>query len=373
MTVPASSEVPPKISVVVPAYNHALELGEAIDSLLAQDTQDFELIVVDDGSTDATEARLRSYGDRLRYVRQANGGPGKARNTGIEAARGQYVAFCDADDRQLPHRLRVQSAVLDARPEVALVFSDFQEWAKGRITVPSVLHTRWLGPSSRSFRDDLERHFSASIPLASLTHPLPPGFSGRRVYLGRVPGLLAAKHVAWAGATMARRAVLSSVGGFSERLRAYEDWMLSSEIAKHHDLAYVDLPTFLYRIHERQATRLGRRQAECYRDAVQAVWRSDPVFYARYREAIDLSAATAFAMLGEVEARAGNYAEAEANFRRALATSRRVGKRPIANLLLTALRHRFPGATSGLMGQLLPPVLPRGGGRRSPSSEGSAG
>lgn len=369
MSVPESSEVPPKVSVVVAAYNHALELTEAVDSVLAQDIEEYELIVVDDGSTDGTEALLRGYGERLRYVRQPNAGPGAARNTGIALARGEYVAFCDADDRQLPHRLRVQRDVLDARPEVALVFSDFKEWEKGQVTRESVLHSRWLGPSATSFRKDLEVQFAESSPLAALTTPLPPEYVTRRAYFGRVPGLLAVKHVAWAGATMVRRSVLPSVGGFWDKLRAYEDWILSSEISKHHDLAYVDLPTFLYRIHSRQATQLGRRQAESYRDAIEHVWRSDPVFYARYKAGIDLGVATAHAMLGELDARAGNYAAAEANFRRAVRTSVRVGKRPVVNLALSALRNRWPAARSGLVARLIPPVLGHGERRRPPPSE----
>ncbi|MDX9710684.1 MAG: glycosyltransferase family 2 protein [Trichloromonas sp.] len=96
-------------SVVIPAYNYASFLPRAIDSVLAQPGGDFEIIVADDGSTDATPAigtRYRQeYPERVRYLRQENGGPAKARNRGIEEARGDFLIFLDADDRLLPDAL----------------------------------------------------------------------------------------------------------------------------------------------------------------------------------------------------------------------------------------------------------------------------
>lgn len=113
----------PRVSVVVPTYNaHAL-LAETLDAILAQTFADFELIVVDDGSTDDTAAYLATLTDsRLRVVRQDNAGVGAARNRGIDEARGQLVAFCDHDDLWLPDKLMTQVAFMDAhRPAVACV------------------------------------------------------------------------------------------------------------------------------------------------------------------------------------------------------------------------------------------------------------
>lgn len=96
-------------SVVIPAYNYAAYLPRAIDSVLAQSGDDFEIIVVDDGSTDDTHtvgARYQQlHPERVRYLRQDNGGPAKARNRGIEEARGDFLIFLDADDRLLPEAL----------------------------------------------------------------------------------------------------------------------------------------------------------------------------------------------------------------------------------------------------------------------------
>jgi len=95
----------PLVSVVIPAYNAAWCVRKAIDSVLAQDFRDFELIVVNDGSTDDTAAVLAGYGERIQVVHQANGGLSSARNGGIRAARGDLVAFLDADDWWLPEKL----------------------------------------------------------------------------------------------------------------------------------------------------------------------------------------------------------------------------------------------------------------------------
>lgn len=108
----------PTVSVVVPAYNAAWCVRKAIDSVLAQDFRDFELIVVNDGSTDDTLAVLRGYGDAIRVVDQRNGGMSNARNAGIRAARGEFLAFLDSDDWWLPGKLGRQVALLRARPDL---------------------------------------------------------------------------------------------------------------------------------------------------------------------------------------------------------------------------------------------------------------
>src|ERR1700691_732220 len=99
----------PRISVVVPAYNAAVYLPHAIDSVLAQTYPDWEIVIVDDGSTDNTCAVVDSYRptlqDKLQYIHQPNRGVSAARNTGIRAARGQFIALLDGDDVWLPHRL----------------------------------------------------------------------------------------------------------------------------------------------------------------------------------------------------------------------------------------------------------------------------
>ncbi|WP_299928839.1 glycosyltransferase family A protein [uncultured Pelagimonas sp.] len=115
----------PTASIVVPAYNATRTLPETLRSLLCQTYRDFEIIVVDDGSTDQTAQIAEQFANdpRLRIVRQTNRGLAGARNSGIAAARGAYVGFCDADDLWVPHKLDVHIRHLDANPDVALSYS----------------------------------------------------------------------------------------------------------------------------------------------------------------------------------------------------------------------------------------------------------
>ena len=113
------------VSVIIPTHNRDVFLARAIDSVLAQTYSNFELIVVDDGSTDETPALLASYGKSLIVLRQENRGPGAARNAGIRAARHPLLAFLDSDDQFTRHKLALQVAAMEARPE--LLVSHTQE------------------------------------------------------------------------------------------------------------------------------------------------------------------------------------------------------------------------------------------------------
>jgi glycosyltransferase involved in cell wall biosynthesis len=112
---------PGLVSVVIPSYNYAHFVTEAVDSALAQTYERLEIIVIDDGSTDDTLSVLAPYGDRVRYVYQENQGLSGARNTGIRAAEGELIALLDADDAWHPHKLELQAAYLRQHPEVGLV------------------------------------------------------------------------------------------------------------------------------------------------------------------------------------------------------------------------------------------------------------
>jgi glycosyltransferase involved in cell wall biosynthesis len=114
----------PTVSVVIPTYNYGRYVRDAIESALAQTVLPLEVVVVDDGSTDDTPAVLARYGDRIRVVRQENQGLSAARNTGIRAACGEWVAFLDSDDAFHPRKLELQLAALAGRRELHLVATD---------------------------------------------------------------------------------------------------------------------------------------------------------------------------------------------------------------------------------------------------------
>ena len=118
----------PRVSIIIPSYQSARTLSKAIKSVLVQDYTDFELIVVDNGSTDSTSEVIqeaKEQDQRIRGLRLDNNQrPAGGRNAGVENARGEYIAFLDADDEWLPGKLSTQVALLDDHPDYSLVFTD---------------------------------------------------------------------------------------------------------------------------------------------------------------------------------------------------------------------------------------------------------
>lgn len=126
----------PLFSIVIPIYNRANLICDTIRTVLAQTVSDFEVVVVDDGSSDDPEAAVRTLGDpRVRVVRQENAGGGAARNRGIDEARGQYIAFLDSDDKFLPHKLERISAELPLGDSEVLYSPMFVDRGVGKLWV----------------------------------------------------------------------------------------------------------------------------------------------------------------------------------------------------------------------------------------------
>jgi glycosyltransferase involved in cell wall biosynthesis len=203
-----TTDSPPRVSVILPTYNRAWIVKEAVESVLGQDFCDVELIVVDDGSTDGTPAMLAAYGSRLRCIRQENRGVSAARNTGIQAARGPLIALLDSDDTWLPGKLDAQVAYFDAHPE-ALICQTEEIWIRNGVRVnPGKRHRKQAGMI-----------FERSLALC-LVSP---------------------------SAVMLRRSLLDEVGLFDEALPACEDYDLWLRIACKHAVHLVDTPLIVKR------------------------------------------------------------------------------------------------------------------------------
>lgn len=119
----------PLVSVIIPAYNCSEHISEAIESVLAQDYPNKEIIVVDDGSTDETTDILASYEEKITLVKQQNSGSAAARNTGIKASHGEFIAFLDADDLWFPGKLSLQTEYMLAHKNIGLVYHDWIVWS----------------------------------------------------------------------------------------------------------------------------------------------------------------------------------------------------------------------------------------------------
>lgn len=209
------------ISVVIPSYNAGALLGEALDSVLSQSRPAHEIIVVDDGSTDNTAAIVREYGDAVRYIWQQNQGQAVARNTGIAAATGDWVALLDSDDVFLPDRLRRAAETVEANPRLMVVYSALDYY----------------------YADGSRRFF--------------PAFPARDLW----PALRYRSPILPSTTTI-RRSALLAVGGF--RKAVIEDWDLWFRLIKSHSAAaFQEIPEslLLYRRWDGNATNNHLRYA----------------------------------------------------------------------------------------------------------------
>jgi glycosyltransferase involved in cell wall biosynthesis len=135
----------PLVSVIIPTYNRSSWLIDAIDSVLNQTFQDFELIVVDDGSTDETREIMVEYGDRIHYFYQSNRNPASARNLGIKKAKSDLITFLDSDDRWLKGKLHAQINLMKDNPDVKICYTD-EIWIRRGVRVnQKKIHRKYSG------------------------------------------------------------------------------------------------------------------------------------------------------------------------------------------------------------------------------------
>jgi hypothetical protein len=210
----------PAVSVVIPTYERRDMVRRAVASVLSQTFQNFELIVVDDGSTDGTGPALAGPDERIRYEWQDNRGLAAARNVGIRLARGEIVAFLDSDDRWLPHHLAVVAEVLSHHPAVVLCATSPRFHIGGR------------QPAS-----------AAEVVDA-------------------LPSLFAENLVGHVSAVAVRREPILAVGGFDERLRVMEAWELWRRLAVLGPFALLRRRTIVYQTTRGSLSQRGGRTGE---------------------------------------------------------------------------------------------------------------
>lgn len=205
----------PVVSVVIPAYNSAHLVGDAIRSVLAQTYQDFEIIVVDDGSTDNTRDVIAAFGDRVRYVWQPNSHISAARNHGFSLARGEILANLDADDLWLSNKLECQMHVLEKHPDAGLVYCDGYVCAVGQCpTRQNRISFLYVRPRDGRIFDYVFK--AAPVPSSSAIFP-------KRVW--------------------------REIGGLDRSLRRGQDFEFFARIAATYPVYAVRKPLMVYRRH----------------------------------------------------------------------------------------------------------------------------
>jgi glycosyltransferase involved in cell wall biosynthesis len=207
-------------SVVVPTYNRAQYLRKALESVLTQDCQDFDIIVVDDGSTDTTAQVLATFGDKIRILHQENKGPGAARNLGVQNSTCEYVAFLDSDDFWFPWTLATYAQIIKEKDLPTLIAGNLAY-----------------------FQQEIEVSSLALKPLDLESFPDYFAASRRGLYCGTCQMVV-------------RRAAILQVGGFAEGKFNAEDHDLVMRLGTAPGFLYVNAPAMIaYRQHPEALTR----------------------------------------------------------------------------------------------------------------------
>ncbi|MFI5362180.1 MAG: glycosyltransferase family 2 protein [Elusimicrobiota bacterium] len=229
------------VSVVIPTYNRAGRVAAAVDSVLAQDYPEIEILVVDDGSTDDTRARMAAfYGSnpKVRCFPKANGGVSSARNLGIRESRGAYVAFLDADDVWLPGKISLQLECLLLFPRAGMVWTDMAAVdADGKI-----VHERYLRRMYSAYEDyptprDL---FAKELQEARI--------GDFEAFCGDIFSPMVLGNLVHTSTALLRRERLEKTGFFDESFRTGEDYPFHLNACRAGPVAYVDAPTVRYAI-----------------------------------------------------------------------------------------------------------------------------
>jgi glycosyltransferase involved in cell wall biosynthesis len=244
----------PLVSVVIPTYNYSQYIVDAVEAALAQTYSNLEVIVVDDGSTDDTQEKLRPYFGRIKYVFQRNQGAAAARNTGIQHASGEWIAFLDADDLWHPQKTEVQLRSIEGMNDV---------------------------------------DFVAATVCDEFLDKLPEGASVQR--LNVVDFLV--NTLVGSPSVLVRRRCINEVGCFDASLRDAEDRDMWLRIAARFKVVKVDSPCWIYRPHPDSTSRHARRMYRAYRTVLTKFFRDHPLYrplQARAWSFLYLDSATAY-------------------------------------------------------------------------------
>ncbi|NEP90139.1 MAG: glycosyltransferase family 2 protein [Okeania sp. SIO2C2] len=215
----------PRVSVIIPVYNGDRYIRQAIESILSQTYQSYEIIVIDDGSTDNTSLVLEPYVKAIRYIYQKNQGVSAARNHGIDLARGELIAFLDADDFFLPDKLTAQVGVFDAQPNLGIVHSGW----------------RRVNQDGETIKDETPWDYVPKLDLEAWLRWKPIGTMGTLMF---------------------RRDWLQQVGNFEAGLGQAEDVDLVLRLALQGcEADWLRESTVCYRQHDRNTMRDGVSQA----------------------------------------------------------------------------------------------------------------
>jgi glycosyltransferase involved in cell wall biosynthesis len=311
------------ISVIIPTYNFGEFISNAINSVLCQTYKNIEIILIDDGSTDDTTQIATQFGNKICYIKTDHIGTAHARNVGMRAATGKYIAFMDADDTYLPYKLELQSEFMECYPEVGMVFTDWSSVDDSG----TILEDRHLRSYHRIYDRkgwNYEDIFSISGKFDSniLHEPI-------RYYIGNLFKYVIQDPIMPSPTIMIRKDILPITGLQNEAYRVAQDYEFTVRICKFYQTAFLEVPTYLYRYHPKQVSMHLQSWSkekietalEIHRVFLQAVldWAyADKEYYEANTSDVNLRLAELYHVIGEINLEHGASRKARQCFKQAL-------------------------------------------------------
>jgi glycosyltransferase involved in cell wall biosynthesis len=293
------------VSVIIPTFNRAHFLPPAIESILNQSFKDIEIIIVDDGSTDDTKTAIEPYTDKVQYIITEHRGPAHARNVGMKAARGTYIAFLDSDDTYKPYKIEMQVSFMEDHPEVGMVYTEFSaSYANGTF---EEFHLKTYHDTY--FEKDW--HYKDIFPVkgqfSSLSADQPINY-----YIGELFEFILQGPLIPSPTILFRKKILEIVGFQNENYRFGEEYEFTVRICKHFKAAFLDIPTYIHHYHMGQMNPFFMKNQVSWKERIQMEieackvllntvtdWAyNDRTFYEKNRKLIDERLAELQYMIG---------------------------------------------------------------------------
>lgn len=249
-----SRDATPLVSVAMPVYNGAATVAEALRSMLVQTYTPIEIIVVDDGSTDGTWDVLQSFGAAIRPIRQANGGIAAARNAGLRAATGEFIALMDHDDVAEPERIAAQVKFLRERPELVLCCTDFSAFNATGVVSASYSSTYYHHCSATEGGVAARYPHRGEIDIADCLTTVPPESVLVPTSYGPIYEEIALGNFVHPPTILFRRAILADVGDFDVQVKIMCEWDWLVRVARIGPIGFLDRPLLRYRLSSSQVS-----------------------------------------------------------------------------------------------------------------------
>jgi len=286
-----------KFSVIIPCYNSSKTIEKTLDSIFSQHYSNFEVIVINDGSSDDTLNILKQQENRIKIINQKNSGVSTARNKGVNHASGDWIAFCDSDDTWHPYKLSICDNVIRKIPECSFIFHDFFVETDGKILAERATHSEY------SFFP-IFKQWKITIPQILTKHRIilhelaDSSFNSFDTYYGNAFYWKIMGNFVLPSTVIMKRDVFLKENGFNLKFIHAEDTEFFLRISKNVDFLYIDLPLSGY--HRSSESLLSKNMLPTINNGLKSLILhcvEDPEIYEKYKSRVNRSVSRKYANL----------------------------------------------------------------------------